>query len=680
VEDVTQDSRRIRLLGLVKADVPAPHANRIVDPVTISTGDAEWFLENISCQYACPAMTDVARYIAHIASEDYDSAYEINLEDNVFPGLLGRVCARPCEPACRRGRIDKPIAICFLKRVAADYRKQKGPPARVALTKKQRIAVVGAGPAGLACARDLCYQGYEVVVYEALAVAGGMFTAGIPAWRLPRDICKAEIDDYFAAIGVDIRLNQRIGTDLPLSKLLDEYHAVYLGAGTQKSQSMRIPNEELDGVFHGLEFMEAVNVGPIPRVGRRVAVIGGGFTAMDCSRSSLRMGADKVYVLYRRTSNEMLIEPSEAREAEHEGVEFQFLVSPVEVLTNDGKTVAGLRCLKNRLGEPDASGRRRPIPIEGSEFDIELDMILAATGQNADASWIPSELGVKTTRDGRPIVDAETWMTDCPGLFAGGDFTAGARNLISAIGEGKKAAASIDQYLRGERDQIAYKAVFDFVPHLEQVSDYWDGVSSEIQKDQDQKVTIVTPQDATIRASLVPASVWSSDAMRRRLMVGDDYVLVDRQEMPSLEREKRWDLNHEVETGFEKDSAYEEAKRCLQCQLNIFLDGPNCILCNGCVDVCPVKVISMVTLDKLGSIDGDANHPLIEQTKKWRAGAAMLIDEDLCIRCGLCIYRCPTNCITMQHYEPEFTKVGSTPLQVIPLMQIKTLAPAGSKG
>ncbi|MGH2459344.1 MAG: FAD-dependent oxidoreductase [Chloroflexota bacterium] len=680
MDDLNESSRRVRLLGLVKADVPAPHANRIIDPVAINSGDAEWYMENISCQWACPAMTDIARYIAHIASEDYDSAYEINLEDNVFPGLLGRVCARPCEPACRRGRIDKPIAICRLKRVAADYRKQHGPPGRVPLTRNRRVAVVGAGPAGLACARDLCLQGYEVVVYEALAVAGGMFTAGIPAWRLPRDVCYEEIDEYFAAIGVDIRLNQRIGKDLPLTKLLDEYHAVYLGAGTQKSQMLRIPGEELDGVFHGLEFMESVNIGPIPRIGRRVAVIGGGFTAMDCSRSSLRMGAEKVYVLYRRTAHEMLIEPDEAREAEFEDVEFQFLVSPLEVLTNDGKSVSGLRCIKNRLGEPDASGRRRPIPIEGSEFDVEVDMILAATGQNSDASWIPAELGVKLTRDGRPVVDPETWMTDCPGLFAGGDFTAGARNLISAIAEGKQAAASIDQFLRGERDQISYKARFDFVPHLDNVSDYWDGVSRDIQRDQDQKTTVVTSERATLRVSMVPASVWSSDAMRRRLMVGDDYVLVDRQEVPEIEREARWDLNHEVETGFEKDSAYEEAKRCLQCQLNIFLDGPNCILCNGCVDVCPVKVISMVTLDKLESLDGDANHPVLQETKKWRAGAAMLMDEDLCIRCGLCIYRCPTNCITMQHYEPELKKVGSTPLQVIPLREIKTLEPVGSKG
>jgi len=663
----------MRLLSMVRSDVPAPHAVRTVEPMPVASGDGEWFLENISCQYACPAMTDVARYIAHIASEDYEAAYQVNLEDNIFPGLLGRVCARPCEPACRRGRVDDPIAICYLKRVAADYRKKHGARTRLPITKKQQVAVVGAGPAGLACARDLALLGYKVVVYEALPVAGGMFTAGIPAWRLPRDICHEEIDDYFAEIGVEIRLNMKIGRDVTLNQLVEEYDSVYLGAGTQKSQRMHIPGEEFEGVFQGLEFMERVNLGPLPRMGRRVAVIGGGFTAMDCSRSSLRMGADHVYVVYRRSRNEMLIYEEEAREAEHEGIDFQFLVQPIEVVSYDGKTVGGLKCVRNRLGEPDASGRRRPIAIEGSEFVLDVDTVIAATGQNADGSWIPTELGVKVTRDGRPVVDPDTWMTDCPGLFAGGDFTAGARNLISAISDGKKAAASIDQYLRGEVDQLAFTARFDFVPHLEKVSDYWDGVAEEIDQDQQRKTKIVTPQDATIRASRVPASVWSSEAMRRRLMIGDDYVMIDRQAMPGLDLERRWDLNHEVELGFERGPAFEEAKRCLQCQLNIFLDGPNCILCNGCVDVCPTKVIKMVSLDKVAEVDGEANHPLIAQTQRWRAGAAMLIDEDLCIRCGLCIYRCPTNCITMQHYEPEFKKVAT-----IPLVSIKRLQPAGT--
>lgn len=673
MDDVTQSSQRMRLLSMVRSDVPAPHAVRTVEPMPVASGDGEWFLENISCQYACPAMTDVARYIAHIASEDYEAAYQVNLEDNIFPGLLGRVCARPCEPACRRGRVDDPIAICYLKRVAADYRKKHGARTRLPITKKQQVAVVGAGPAGLACARDLALLGYKVVVYEALPVAGGMFTAGIPAWRLPRDICHEEIDDYFAEIGVEIRLNMKIGRDVTLNQLVEEYDSVYLGAGTQKSQRMHIPGEEFEGVFQGLEFMERVNLGPLPRMGRRVAVIGGGFTAMDCSRSSLRMGADHVYVVYRRSRNEMLIYEEEAREAEHEGIDFQFLVQPIEVVSYDGKTVGGLKCVRNRLGEPDASGRRRPIAIEGSEFVLDVDTVIAATGQNADGSWIPTELGVKVTRDGRPVVDPDTWMTDCPGLFAGGDFTAGARNLISAISDGKKAAASIDQYLRGEVDQLAFTARFDFVPHLEKVSDYWDGVAEEIDQDQQRKTKIVTPQDATIRASRVPASVWSSEAMRRRLMIGDDYVMIDRQAMPGLDLERRWDLNHEVELGFERGPAFEEAKRCLQCQLNIFLDGPNCILCNGCVDVCPTKVIKMVSLDKVAEVDGEANHPLIAQTQRWRAGAAMLIDEDLCIRCGLCIYRCPTNCITMQHYEPEFKKVAT-----IPLVSIKRLQPAGT--
>ena len=313
---------RMRLLGLVRSEARVGHAERQALPYHLNTGDNEWFLENISCQYACPAYTDVARYIAHIAAEDYETSYQINLEDNVIPGILGRVCARPCEPACRRGRLDEPIAICWLKRVAADYRGEWTPPERPPRTSTKSVAVVGAGPTGIAAARDLAKLGYGVTVYESLPVAGGMLTAGIPEWRLPRDLCKREIDDYLAALGVDIRLSTPIGLGtwpgaekvndnaIPLDTLMGRHDAVLLATGTQKPQEMDIEGEDygnVHGLYPGLWFMEQVNLHQRPEVGKRVAVIGGGFTAMDCSRSSLRMGAEKVYVLYRRSRNEMLV-------------------------------------------------------------------------------------------------------------------------------------------------------------------------------------------------------------------------------------------------------------------------------------------------------------------------------------------------------------------------------------
>ncbi|MDQ3929019.1 MAG: FAD-dependent oxidoreductase, partial [Chloroflexota bacterium] len=284
---------RMRLMALVRSESSVGHAERTAAPYNLNTGDNEWFLANISCQYACPAYTDVARYIAHIATEDYDSSYQVNLEDNVIPGILGRVCARPCEPACRRGRLDEPIAICWLKRVAADYRGPWTAPPPAPRTSDKTVAVIGAGPTGIAAARDLAKLGYAVTIYESLPVAGGMLTAGIPEWRLPRDLCRREIDEYLAALGVEIKLNTPIGfgtypgaepaneNAIPLDDLMKMHDAVLIAAGTQHPQEMEIPGEEyesLSGLFPGLWFMERVNLHQKVDVGKRVAVIGGGFT------------------------------------------------------------------------------------------------------------------------------------------------------------------------------------------------------------------------------------------------------------------------------------------------------------------------------------------------------------------------------------------------------------------
>ncbi|MEA2572953.1 MAG: hypothetical protein QOH93_251, partial [Chloroflexia bacterium] len=592
---------RMRLMALVRSESSVGHAERSAAPYNLNTGDNEWFLANISCQYACPAYTDVARYIAHIATEDYESSYQVNLEDNVIPGILGRVCARPCEPACRRGRLDEPIAICWLKRVAADYRGGWTPPPRPPRTSEKTVGVIGSGPAGIAASRDLAKLGYGVTLYEALPVAGGMLTAGIPEWRLPRDLCRQEIDEYLAALGVEIKLNTPIGfgtypsaeelankNSIPLAELMTMHDAVVIAAGTQNPQKMEIPGEDyegMEGLYPGLWFMERVNLHLRPKIGKRVAVIGGGFTAMDCSRSSLRMGAEKVYVLYRRSRNEMQVYEEEAREAEIEGVDFRFLVSPEEILEENGRVV-GLKCVRNRLGEPDASGRRAPVPIPGSEFVLELDTVIAATGQNSDPSWGTQSLPYNLNRRGRPDVDPVTWMTSVPGLFAVGDFVHGARNLISCVGEGQKVAIAIDQYLRGidtKQETVTLQADFALVPYLDYVSDYHLDVTREImQWAEAETVREETAPDATIRMSWQPISLWTADTMQRRLVDGDDYDGVPRQHMPMLPLNERYNLETEVELGFHKHEAFQEAKRCLQCQLNIFLDGDNCILCNAC--------------------------------------------------------------------------------------------------
>jgi NADPH-dependent glutamate synthase beta subunit-like oxidoreductase len=664
----------MRLLGLVQSESTVGHAERSAVPYQLNTGDNEWFLANISCQYACPAYTDVARYIAHIAAEDYESSYQINLEDNVIPGILGRVCARPCEPACRRGRLDEPIAICWLKRVAADYRGEWTPPPPAPRTSNMTIGVVGSGPTGIAAARDLAKLGYGVTIYEALPVAGGMLTAGIPEWRLPRDLCKREIDEYLAALGVEIKLNTPIGfgtypgaeqankNAIPLDELMKMHDAVLLAAGTQDPQEMEVPGEDYEnvqGLYPGLWFMERINLHQKVVVGKRVAVIGGGFTAMDCSRSSLRMGAEKVYVIYRRSRNEMLVYEEEAREAEIEGVDFRFLVSQTEVLVENGRVV-GLKCVRNRLGEPDASGRRAPVPIPGSDFVLDVDTVIAATGQNSQASFVPETIGLKLNRRGRPEVNEQSWMTSVPGLFAAGDFVAGARTLIACIADGQKAAVAIDQYLRGidtNKDKVTLRADFALVPYLDYVSDYHLDVTKQL-NDWSETETLreETAPDATVRMSWQPISIWTADTMQRRLVDGEDYDAVPRQHIPMIPLEQRYNLQTEVEKVFPKREAFEEARRCLQCQLNIFLDGDNCILCNACVEVCPTNVLHMADLDLVESVNGRPDEPRLNEARGWRHGAAMIMDEYLCIRCGLCAQICPTNCITMQHYEPKLVQ------------------------
>lgn len=662
---------RMRLMALVRSESSVGHAERNAAPYQLNTGDSEWFLANISCQYACPAYTDVARYIAHIAAEDYESSYRINLEDNVLPGILGRVCARPCEPACRRGRVDEPIAICWLKRVAADYRGPWTPPPPAPRTSDKTVGVVGCGPAGIAAARDLAKLGYAVTIYESLPVAGGMLVSGIPEWRLPRDLCKREIDEYLAALGVQIKLNTPIGfgtwpgaetvnpNAIPLDDLMKMHDAVCIAAGTQHPQEMEIPGEDyanVRGLYPGLWFMERINLHQKVEIGKRVAVIGGGFTAMDCSRSSLRSGAEKVYVLYRRSRNEMQVYDEEAREAEIEGVDIRFLISPLEVISENGH-VSGLKCIRNRLGEPDASGRRSPVPIPGSEFVLEVDTVVAATGQNSETDWIPQGVGMKVNRRGRPETDPVNWSTSVPGLFATGDFVAGARTIIASVADGQKSAIAIDQYLRGvdtRKETVQLQADFALVPYLDYVSDYHLEVTKQISEWAEvETVREETAPDATVRMSWQPISIWTADTMQRRLIDGDDYDGVPRQHMPMLPLEQRYNLETEVELGFPPREAFTEAKRCLQCQLNIFIDGDNCILCNACVEVCPTNVIHMTDLDLIESVNGRADEPRLLEAKNWRYGAGMIMDEYLCIRCGLCAQICPTNCITMQHFEPK---------------------------
>jgi len=356
------ETRRLRLLAFVDASFFSPYMERSGKRYPIYSGDAQWFADNIPCMSACPSHTDISRYIALIADGRYSDSYELNREHNVFPGCLGRMCARPCEQACRRKEVDAPIGICYLKRVAADYRgetRREIPPPWNGLT----AAIVGAGVNGLTAARQLARKGYKVTIFEKFPVPGGVMWTGVPEWRLPRDVINEEVEQI-TDLGIDIRFNVQIGVDISFKDLVDQFDSVLISAGCQTAQGLGIPGEELDGVVSGLQFLEDVNLGEKDVwVGKHVVTVGGGFTSMDCVRTVMRMGAESSIMTYRRTIQEIPVEELELEEAEIEGVEIMYLITPIEVVGENGKVV-GLKCQKNALGEPDKQGRRRPEPSQ----------------------------------------------------------------------------------------------------------------------------------------------------------------------------------------------------------------------------------------------------------------------------------------------------------------------------
>ncbi|GAW94170.1 FAD-dependent oxidoreductase [Calderihabitans maritimus] len=401
------------------------------------------------CLHRCPAHLDIPSYIERTTERCFEEALEVIRRSTALAGVLGRVCVHPCEEHCRRGLLDEPIAIRGIKRFVADYELKRGRKPTLkgeGKNSKAQVAVVGAGPAGLSCAYQLARKGYKVTIFEALPVAGGMLAVGIPPYRLPRDILQGEIE-AIKALGVEIKYNTRVGQDISLQDLIQNYQAVFIAAGLHDSAKMGIEGENAgyEGFIPGVKYLRNMNLGlPIP-AGKRVAVIGGGNVAMDCARSSLRKGFEEVYLIYRRTRAEMPANECEVRDAEAEGVKFCFLANPTEIVAEDGK-VKGLNCIRMELGEPDASGRRRPVPIPGSEFFLPCDVVIPAIGQVADLSFLDHE-GIELTKWKTIAVDPVTLATGVPGVFAGGDIVLGARTVVEAVAQGNRAAISIDQYL-----------------------------------------------------------------------------------------------------------------------------------------------------------------------------------------------------------------------------------------
>lgn len=474
------------------------------------------------CQAACPVGTNAGLYVSLIAEGRYDEALQVAAEPNPFPAICGRVCTAPCEDVCRRGEFDLPIAIRDLKRFATDHgtskRKVTPPKQRYA----ERVAIVGAGPTGLSAAYYLARRGYQVTVFDAMPVAGGMMAIGIPDYRLPRAELNRDID-AMRELGVEIRLNTAIGRDVSLDELQQEFDAVLLAVGAQRSQRLGVPGElELHGVIPATTFLKDFNLNPETKLEGDVAVVGGGSTALDAARSALRAGARSVHILYRRSRVEMPAQAEEVRAALAEGIQLQELVAPVQILSAAGN-VRGVRCQRMSLSEPDAQGRRKPVPMLGTEFDLPVDSVLVAIGEAPDPSFLPEGTSVGVAPWGGLLINPQSLATGAPGVFAAGDVTYGPKTIIQAAAHGRQAARSIHAFLR------------HFT--LRDVSEMPEGEGETVS---------TLPAGGSITLDLQPTP---------------------REVMPLRAGEAARDRSLEFAAGFTEAQARREASRCLRCDL-----------------------------------------------------------------------------------------------------------------
>lgn len=559
--------------------------------------DLDWLQQNIRCQHRCPAHMDVPGYIRLIGEGKYLESYRLMRETNPFPAVCGYVCPHPCETKCKRGDFDRPVAIDALKRFVTDYifkKKIRIPPPEIQ-HREEKVAIIGAGPAGLTAANDLAGMGYKVTVFEKESQVGGMMMWAIPSYRLPREQIMFDVG-HIVARGVEIKTNAPVGTHgRMISDLFREgYKAVFIAVGAQKGKRLEIPGEEgTKGVMDCLEFLKNVNDGDMRSPGKKVAVIGGGNSAIDAVRTARRM-CQEAFIVYRRTREEMPALPWEIEEAEHEGVQFHYLSAPVRVIAEDGK-VKALECVKMRLGKPDSSGRRRPEPVPHSEFTIETDCIITAISQEADLKFLGNDHGIDVTKWGTIAVD-DNLLTNKRGIFAGGDVTLGPSTIIECIAQGHTAAKSIDKYIRGEEIPEPKKKVW---------------------------VTLLDTDFSEREQNF--------DAEPRQNM----------QTLPVEERQGTFDL---VELGLTESQAKSEALRCLKCDKSISVETNECILCGRCGMVCPVGALKLVDVN-----GGDKEYrPFVSKD------GIVVKYTDICIRCGNC-KDCPVDVITLKRvlWEPN---------------------------
>jgi formate dehydrogenase beta subunit len=636
--------------------------------------DRDWLNTNFPCMMACPAHTNAGRYVSLIAEGRFAEAYRVARDPNPMASICGRVCAHPCETACRRGEIDKPIAIRALKRFLTE---RYGPESRhrsdlapvAAEPNGFKVAIIGSGPVGLSAAHDLALLGYSVTIFEAAPVPGGMLYLGIPEYRLPRDVVEAQVREIIETGDITLKLKHAAGRDFTVGDLRRQgFDAVLIAVGAHRSRDLSIPGVDLDGVHKGIDFLLNVNLGYKFTIGKKVIVVGGGNVAMDVARSAarevvkqhaegdivpdddniaavatremvdvslsaLRMGASEVHIVCLEKRHEMPAALEEIEEAETEGIIMHPGFGPKRIVGRDGKVIA-LETLDTKWVF-DQTGRFNPAFTEGSEKQLECDTLIMAIGQAANLDFLRPEDGVQTSPRGLIAVNRETLMTSASGIFAGGDCVFGPRLIIDSVGDGKRAAIAIDEFLCGRKH---------------------------------------------------PEPLIEVNILDRHRMFAD-FMDIPRQDVPMLPIDRRTGVT-EVEIGFDEESAMAEARRCLRCWVNTVFegnseDGTECVLCGGCVDVCPENCLSLVSLDRIdfepgvleairdnSRIFGVELDDVAADELGIITGSAMIKDETRCIRCGLCALRCPANTITMEAYrlasaEPS----GLIPLQTMDVKQ-----------
>jgi len=577
----------------------------------------DYFHKVVDCQWACPAHTPVPEYIRLIAAGRYSDAYMVNWKSNVFPGILGRTCDRPCEPACRRVRVEKePVAICRLKRVAADYKDdiRSRLPHAPAQKNGKRVALVGGGPASLTVARDLAPLGYQCVVFDQDPKAGGMIRTQIPRFRLPESIIDEECD-YILDIGVEFHGGQRI--DSLKALLAQDFNAIFVGSGAPRGRDLDIPGrkEAAANIHIGIDWLSSVSFGHVSKIGNRVIVLGGGNTAMDCCRSSRRLGGEDVKVVVRSGFDEMKASPWEKEDAMHEDIPILNFLVPKEFTHENGRLTGVM--LEKVKAIRDQKGRRDLVPTGEPDQHIACDDVLVAVGQENSFPWFERDIGIEFDKWDMPVVDPKTMRSTNPRVFFGGDSAFGPKNIIWAVAHGHEAALSIDKMCRGENIE-----------------------------DRPQPAMQIFSQKMGIHE-------WSYD---NDITSDKRYRVPLRDKVVALR-----DIKAEVELGYDLELALKETQRCLNCDVQTVFESKLCIECDACVDICPMDCITFTENGEEADLRTRLQAPALNLSQDLyvandlKTGRVMVKDEDVCLHCGLCAERCPTGAWDMKKYLIDMT-------------------------